>query len=72
MTEDKIAELEKDNKLLGERCLQLQKEKGDLIDEITEAKHIIQNIIRVTWGEGWGYSLDWRIRAEQFLKEIDK
>lgn len=40
MTEDKIAELKKDNRLLGERCLQLQKEKGDLIDEITEAKHI--------------------------------
>lgn len=38
--------------------------------ELTEAKEIIENIIRVTWGEGWNYSLDWKVKAEQFLKEV--
>jgi hypothetical protein len=37
---------------------------------ITKAKELIENIIRVTWGEGWNYSLDWKAKAEQFLKEI--
>ena len=36
---------------------------------ISKAKEIIENIIRVTWGEGWNYSLDWKVKAEQFLKE---
>ena len=35
----------------------------------SEAKELIENIIRVTWGEGWNYSLDWKVKAEQFLKE---
>jgi predicted nuclease with TOPRIM domain len=32
----RIAELEKENKALGERCLQLQKDKGNLIDKVRE------------------------------------
>lgn len=35
----------------------------------SEAKELIENIIKVTWGEGWNYSLDWKVKAEQFLKE---
>ena len=47
---------------------------GDVITEaykeqLTKAKELIENIIRVTWGEGWNYSLDWKVKAEQFLKE---
>lgn len=38
--------------------------------KLVEAKEIIKNIIRATWGEGWNYSLDWKIKAENFLKEI--
>ena len=34
-----------------------------------EAEEIIENIIRVTWGEGWNYSLDWKVKAEAFMKE---
>ena len=41
-------------------------------EQLTKAKEIIKNIIRVTWGEGWNYSLDWKVKAEQFLKEIEK
>ena len=37
--------------------------------ELEQAKEIIKNIIRVTWGEGWNYSLDWKVKAEQFLEE---
>lgn len=41
-------------------------------DQLTKAKDLIKNIIRITWGEGWNYSLDWKVKAEQFLKEIEK
>lgn len=37
--------------------------------KLEQAKEIIKNIIRVTWGEGWNYSLDVKVKAEQFLKE---
>lgn len=37
--------------------------------KLVEAKEIIENIVRVTWGEGWNYSLDWKVKAEQFLSE---
>lgn len=44
-----------------------------LDDQLTKAKEIIENIIRVTWGEGWNYSLDWKVKAEQFLNsEVEK
>lgn len=35
--------------------------------QLSKAKELIQNLIRVTWGEGWSYSLDWKVKAEQFL-----
>ena len=38
-----------------------------LDDQLAQAKEIIKNILRVTWGEGWNYSLDWKVKAEQFL-----
>lgn len=40
-----------------------------VIEKLNKAKVIIQNIIRVTWGEGWNYSLGVKSYAEQFLKE---
>ena len=40
--------------------------------ENAELKELIKNIIRVTWGEGWNYSLDWKVKAEQFLKEVSE
>ena len=36
--EKRIEELEKENKLLGERCNQLLKDKGDLTDQIADIK----------------------------------
>ena len=38
-------------------------------DKLSEAMNLIKNIIRVTWGEGWNYSLDWKVKAEEFLGE---
>jgi hypothetical protein len=40
----RIAELEKENKALGERCLQLQKDKGNLTDENNELKAQIEKM----------------------------
>ena len=36
-------------------------------NQLAEAKDIISNLLRVTYGEGWNYSLDWKVKAEQFL-----
>lgn len=48
------------------------KSAKDTIEELevqlTEAKDLISNLLRVTYGEGWNYSLDWKVKAEQFLK----
>ena len=50
-----------------------QKNKiAELEKNVEQAKDLIKNIIRVTWGEGWNYSLDVRVKAEEFLKEGDK
>ena len=46
----------------------LQKENERLENKLSEAIHLIENIIRVTWGEGWNYSLDWKVKAMQFLE----
>lgn len=48
---------------------QYEKDLMDFNDKLTEAKDLIRNLLRVTYGEGWNYSLDWKVKAEQFLKE---
>lgn len=61
----KFDALEKENTELKSGCgMCYRKDK----EQLTKAKEIIENIIRVTWGEGWSYSLDWKVKAEQFLK----
>ena len=94
--EDAVKFYEKQQKIDALHILELQKQNGELTDELktlresvknygagcyenglrngrrkvlTEAKELIENIIRVTWGEGWNYSLDWKVKAEAFLKE---
>ena len=62
-------ELEKENAELKKRNGELAGQKASLERWLGEAKGIIKNIIRVTWGEGWNYSLEWKVRAENFLKE---
>lgn len=41
--------------------------------QLTKAKDLIRNLIRVTWGEGWNYNLGWKVKAEEFLNsEVEK
>lgn len=58
-------------KTLCSRIRQLQKDCGELREREKKLKEIIKNIIRITWGEGWNYSLDVKVKAEQFLKELE-
>ena len=61
------ADLKKKNKWYSEQvCF---KECSEVWGQLEQAKQIIKNIIRVTWGEGWNYSLDVKVKAEQFIKE---
>ena len=39
-------------------------------EQLSAAKDLIRNLLRVTYGEGWNYSLDVKVKAEQFLKEV--
>ena len=75
----KIAELEKayneTEELLDkqiEATYKVVEEKASLERWFSEAKDLIRNLLRVTYGEGWNYSLDWKVKAEDFLKECEK
>jgi hypothetical protein len=68
----KLANLEKENAELKENFRICEKNADTYFDNLIKAKKIIENIIQVTWGEGWNYSLDWKVKAEQFLKENEK
>ncbi len=65
---EKIEVFEKENAKLESDFRICEKNADTYYDQLTKAKEIIRNIIRVTWGEGWNYSLDWKVKAEQFLK----
>ena len=52
-----------------EQVERLKKENVEVREELTKAKEIIRNLLRVTYEEGWNYSLDWKVKAEDFLKE---
>lgn len=67
--EDYIHKLEKENEELQQMYLGENYEKAKLVGQLNEAKRLIKNIIRATYGEGWNYSLDWKVKAEDFLKE---
>ena len=63
------SKLVKENAELKENFRICEKNADTYFDNFTKAKGIIKNIIRVTWGEGWNYSLEWKVKAEQFLEE---
>lgn len=73
---------EKENEELNKELGKLEGKIADLTseyyelenfknNEINKAKELLRNIIRVTWGEGWNYDLEWKVKAEQFIKEIE-
>ena len=53
---------------LGEMLCYMNKQK----EQIIKAKAIIRDLLRVTYGEGWNYSLGVKAMAEQFLKEVSE
>ena len=69
MTTKKIEELEKDKEYFSDALDKQIEATLKVVNQLNEAKDIIKNIIHVTWGEGWNYSLDWKVKAEQFLKK---
>lgn len=64
LKEQNIKDCENFNKTMKETKEQWKEEHNQLI----KAKELIRNLLRVTYGEGWNYSLDWKVKAEQFLK----
>ena len=73
---EKIEALEKENTELKKWKKDTIKARGNdymawskMYDKLTKAKDLIRNLLRVTYGEGWNYSLDWKVKAEKFLKE---
>lgn len=55
-----------------QECKDIEGAKTYYEHQLIKAKDLIHNLLRVTWGEGWNYSLDWKVKAEQFLKENEK
>ena len=39
-------------------------------DKLNRAKELMLNMVRVTWDEGWNYSLDVKVKAEELIKEV--
>jgi len=37
------------------------------LKKLGEAENLLRKVIRVTWGEGWNYSYDVKVKAEEFL-----
>ena len=73
--EVELKQLQKENVELKAKWLQTTDEgtswahRKSLEQENLELKKLIKNIIRVTWGEGWNYSLDWKVKAEAFINK---
>ena len=47
--------------------IELDTPESIVFDKLDEAKELIRNLLGVTYGEGWNYSLDVKVKAEQFL-----
>jgi septal ring factor EnvC (AmiA/AmiB activator) len=67
------SDIEKHNKIveLQNRNGELAGQKSSLERWLGEAKKIIKRLIKATYGEGWNYSLQVKVEAEQFLKESE-
>lgn len=62
---EKIADLEKENRLLGERCNQLLKDKGELTDKIEKMK-CCENC---KYNSYWGNELHCNYGLKEALQE---
>ena len=68
--------IEQETKLLSQHILELQADKGELTDEVNEAKEIIRRFYRFIFLREDFMELNdfniWKNKAEDFLKEIIK
>lgn len=39
--------------------------------QLFKAIDLLKKVIKVTWGEGWNYSLSVKVEVEEFLKETE-
>ena len=77
---NKIVELQKENEELkkelkdaNEKVVHLAcNQNKDLKYKLTKAKEIIKRLLKATYGEGWNYSLQVKVEAEKFLKELEQ
>lgn len=67
--DDKNKEINYLSEQIQELKIELDTPESVVLDKLDEAKEIIRNLLRVTYGEGWNYSLDVKVKAEQFLGE---
>ena len=65
---NKIVSLEAEKEQLKKRNGELAGQKASLERWFGEAKSIIKSLIDRTYGEGWNYSLDVKVKAEKFLR----
>ena len=70
--QDRIKNLAHESDVLMKSYNNSEMNLGYISEQFRKAKELIKTIIRVTWGEGWNYSLDVKLKAEQFLKEIEE
>lgn len=66
-----IKELQEENEELKEdksAYILLNRKYVKTKRELNKAKSIIKELLKKTYGEGWNYSLDAKVRAENFLK----
>lgn len=76
---NKIVELQKENAELKEELKDANEkvvhlacnQNKDLKYKLTKAKEIIKRLLKATYGEGWNYSLQVKVEAEKFLKELE-
>ena len=83
---DHIIDLEKENaelkdyrlKTLAENQTDVQKYAVNLEhklswydEQLLKAKEIIKRLLQATYSEGWNYSLQVKVEAEKFLKELE-
>jgi len=66
-------DIEKHNKIveLQNRNGELAGQKASLERWLGKAKEIIKRLLKATYGEGWNYSLQVKVEAEKFLKELE-
>lgn len=64
--QEEIEELKEHHKSV---CDTLTNTHRHIRGKLSEAKAIIRDLLRVTYGEGWNYSLGVKAMAEQFLNE---